>query len=117
MTTIVLIPETMPPGPPAFRAIADGVQALGVTAGQALDAVTAKLGEAAGTTLVVVQPMQPDTLFTATQRQRLAELMCHWRAARDAAKPLPAEEQQELDALVEAELRAAVQRSAHSFGS
>jgi hypothetical protein len=56
--------------------------------------------------------MQPDKLFSAEQQQRLAELMTNWRIARDAGTSLPPEEQAELDALVEVELRAACQRSA-----
>lgn len=60
----------------------------------------------------MMQPMQPDEWFTAEQQQRLADLMARWRAARDAGSPLPPEEQAELDALVLAELEAAVQRSA-----
>jgi hypothetical protein len=56
--------------------------------------------------------MQADTLFTAAQQQRLAELMAQWRIARDAGTPFSFKEQAELDALVEAELRAAIQRSA-----
>jgi hypothetical protein len=55
--------------------------------------------------------MQPDTLFTAEQQQRLAELMARWRAARDTGSPFPPNHRAELDALVEAELRAASQRS------
>ena len=88
------------------------MQSVGATAGQALDALTAKLGGPAETTLVVVQPMRPDALFTAAQQQRLAALMARWRTARDAGTPLPLEEQAELNGLVEAELRAAVDRSA-----
>jgi hypothetical protein len=112
MTTIVLVPENVPASPPSFRAIAGDVQALGATAGQALDALTAQIGIPEQTTLVVVQPMRPDGWFTAEQRQRLADLMARWRAARDAGGPFPPEEQAELDALVRAELVAAAQRSA-----
>ncbi|HWG41618.1 MAG TPA: hypothetical protein VN688_02450 [Gemmataceae bacterium] len=42
----------------------------------------------------------------------MTELLARWRAARDAGTPLPSQEQAELDALVEAELRAATKRSA-----
>jgi hypothetical protein len=56
--------------------------------------------------------MRPDALFTAEQQQRLAELLARWRAAHDAGASLPPQEQAELDALVEAELRAATERSA-----
>src|SRR5262249_23072251 len=72
-------------------------QSLGATAGHALDALTAQLGGPAETTLIVVQPMQPDTWFTAQQRQRLEELMARWRAARDSGTCLPPDEQAGLE--------------------
>lgn len=108
MTDIVLVPEN----PPTYRAIAGQAQAVGATAGQALDAVMAQLGGPENTTLVVIRPMQPDEWFTAEQRQRLADLMIRWRVARDAGTQLPPDDQAELDALVRAELQAAAERSA-----
>jgi hypothetical protein len=59
-----------------------------------------------------MQAMRPDAWFTAEQRQRLADLMARWRAARDAGVPFHPEEQAELDGLVKAELEAAARRSA-----
>jgi len=112
MTTIAIVPDNSHHSTARFRAVAGEAQSVGATVGQALDALRAQLGESEQTTLVVVQPMRPDELFTAAQRQRLAELMDHWRAARDAGTALSPEEQAELDALVEAELRAATDRSA-----
>jgi hypothetical protein len=112
MTTITIFPENSRTQTPRFRAVAGEKQSVGATAGAALDALTAQLGEPQATTVVVVQPMQADALFTAEQQQRLAELMARWRAARDAGTQFPPEEKAELDALVEMELRAAVQRSA-----
>lgn len=112
MTTIAIVPDDPQASPPQFRAVAGELQSVGATVGQALDALTAQLGGLDETTLVVVQPMRPDALFTAAQQQRLAELMTRWRAARDAGTALPRQEQAELDALVEAELRAAAARSA-----
>jgi hypothetical protein len=112
MTTIAIVPDNPQGSPARFRAVAGDVQSSGATVGQALDAVRAQLGGPDQTTLVVVQPMRPDDLFTAEQQQRLAELLARWRAARDAGASLPSEEQAELDALVEAELRAATERSA-----
>jgi len=50
--------------------------------------------------------------FTADQQRRLAKLMKRWRAARDSGETLPADEQSELEALIEAELRAAGDRAA-----
>jgi hypothetical protein len=116
MTTITIVPDDPQASPPRFRAVAGEVQAVGASVGQALDALTAQLDGVAETTLVVVQPMRPDSLFTAAQQQRLGELMVRWRAARDAGTPLPPEEQAELDALVQAELRAAAERSAALAG-
>jgi hypothetical protein len=112
MATITIAPDNSQTSPTTFRAVAGDVQSVGETIGQALDALTEKLGEPQETTLIVVQPMRPDAFFTAVQRQRLAELMDRWRAARDAGTSLPAQEQAELDSLVEAELRAASERSA-----
>jgi hypothetical protein len=112
MTTIAIIPDNPQGAAPQYRAVAGELQSVGATIGQALDALAAQLGGPGETTLVVVQPMRPDALFTAAQQQRLEELMVRWRAARDAGATLPPQEQAELDALVETELRAAVARSA-----
>lgn len=112
MTAIAILPDN-PSSPMAgYRAIAGKTQSVGRTAGEALDALTAQLGEAEAGTLVVVQHLRPDRFFTAAQRQRLEELMARWRAARDAGTDLPAEERTELDVLIEVELRAAASRAA-----
>lgn len=112
MTTIAIVPER--PGTPAasYRAIAGKVQSVGKTAGQALDALTEQLGETATGTLVVVQNLRPDSFFNAPQQQRLEDLMRRWREARDGQRRLPAQEQAELEILVDAELTAAAERAA-----
>ena len=56
--------------------------------------------------------MLPDKLFTAEQRDRLSDLMTRWRTARDAGQQLAPDEQTELNALVETEVRAAGERAA-----
>jgi hypothetical protein len=112
MTTIAIVPDNPQGSPSCFRAVAGESQSVGATVGQALDALREQMGVSEQTTLIVVQPMRPDELFTAVQQQRLAELLAGWRAARDVGTPLPPQEQAELDALVEAELRAASERSA-----
>jgi hypothetical protein len=112
MTTIAIIPEDPGSPPASYRAIAGKAQASGKTAGEALDALTAQLPDSEAGTLVVVQHRRPDAFFTAAQQQRLEDLMGRWRAARDRGTALPAEEQAELHALVEAELRAAGARAA-----
>jgi hypothetical protein len=112
MTTIAILPEHSGATAQNYRAVAGKLQSVGRTIGEALDALTAQLGNADGTLLVVVQAARPDRFFTAPQQQRLRELMTRWRAARDAGTTLAAEEQAELDALVESETRAATQRAA-----
>jgi hypothetical protein len=111
MTTISILPEPTGASATNYRAVAGELQSVGNTVGEALDALRAKLAEPEKTTLVVVQPLCPDNFFTAEQQQRLQELMTHWRAARDAGSILSLAEQAELDALVEAEVRAAKQRA------
>jgi hypothetical protein len=116
MTTIAILRDA--PGTPdtIFRAIADGKQSTGRTAGEALDALTAQLDPSQSGTLIIVQQSRPDEFFSADQQNRLAELMNRWRAARDAQSALSSQEQAELDALVEAELRAATARASALLG-
>lgn len=110
MTTITIFPDNRSAGP-GFRAVAGEKESVGATAGQALDALTAQLGEAGTGPLLLILPMQPDAYFTAEQQQRLAALVARWRAARDGGEPLPPAEQAELESLVEAEFQAAIKRS------
>ena len=112
MATITVVPDDPRAATPPYRATVGDKQATGPTVGQALDGLRAKLGGPEEITLVIVQPMTPDSLFTAEQRDRLAALMARWRAARDAGTPLPPDEQAELDGLAEAEVRAAAERAA-----
>ncbi len=116
MTTISIMPDNTPTGDGAYRAVAGRTQSVGRTPGEALDALTSQLSEAETGTLVVVQSLRPDRFFTAQQQQRLTELMQRWRAARDTGTMLPPDEQAELDALVEAELRGAAARAAALLG-
>jgi len=111
MTTIAILPENPDSPTSGYRAVAGDKQSVGKTAGQALDALTAQLNEAESGTLVVVQNLRPDGFFTAAQQQRLEDLMTRWRAARDSNAPFPAADQAELEALVAAELAAAVERT------
>ena len=112
MTTVAILPEPTDSGQIAYRAIAGERQSLGKTAGEALDALTASLPNEEAGTLVIVQHQQPDQFFTAQQQARLEEMMTRWRMARDTGTVFPAAEQSELDALVDAELRGAAERTA-----
>lgn len=111
MTTITVLP-TLPPETTGYRALSGDSAGTGSTVGEAIDALSARVGLPAETTLVVVQPMQPDVYFTAEQRARLGELMSEWRSARDTGTALAPEAQAELDALIRAEVQAAGERAA-----
>jgi hypothetical protein len=111
MTKVAILPEPMGSGQVAYRAIAGRRQSSGKTAGEALDALTSLLPNDQTGTLVIVQHQRADEFFTTEQQARLNELMARWRAARDAGGALSPAEQVELDALVEAEVRAASQRT------
>ena len=111
MTWVSILPEPTEGGV-AFRAVAGSRQSVGKTAGEALDALTNQLPENESGTLVVVQSLRPDRFFTAAQRQRLGELMERWRIARDQGSSLSSEDQIELNALADAELRASADRAA-----
>lgn len=112
MTTVAILPISNDIGEKSYRAIAGNKQSVGKTAGQALDALTAQLGETEFSALLVIQSFRPDPFFSADQQKRLSELMSLWRAARDRGQALPPEQQAELDTLVDAELRAATARTA-----
>jgi hypothetical protein len=64
-----------------------------------LDALTSQLTDDEGGTLVIVQNRKGDRFFSAAQQERLAELM-----SRRETGITSAEEEKELEGLVEAEL-------------
>jgi hypothetical protein len=120
MTTVSILPIASVSGEKSYRAIAGNKYGVGKTAGQALDGLTAQLGESGFTALLVIQDFNPDQFFSDDQQKRLSELMSLWRLARDRGEMLLPEQQLELDSLVDAELRAATARTAalmqsHSF--
>jgi hypothetical protein len=112
MTKVAILPEPGEGGAVRYRAIAGEQQSVGNTAGEALDAITARLPADKKGTLVVVQNLQADQFFTKEQCARLEELMAHWRTARDAGVALNAMEQGELDNLLHDEIAAAGRRAA-----
>jgi hypothetical protein len=112
MTKVAIFPIPTEQGHLSYHAIAGPKHAEGKTAGKALDALTAQLSADEASTLVIVQSLRPDHFFTAAQQERLAALMTRWRTARDQGKTLPVAEQAELDALIDAELRASAARAA-----
>jgi len=111
MTRVAILPISTETGGIAYVAVAGERHSQGSTAGEALDAITAQLPEDKGATLVIVQSLRADSHFAATQVRRLGELMARWRAARDTGNVLSADEEAELKAMVDAELRAAASRA------
>ena len=111
MTTVSILSVTNDDGGKVYQAVAGKRQGNGNTPGEALDAVAAQLGDSEASTLVVLQNNLPDAFFSETQRTRLALLMQKWRAARDSGTEFSAEEQSELDALVQSELSASALRA------
>ena len=112
MTKISILPIPTDRGNFSYHAIAGKTYALGKTAGEALDALTAQLSEDDTSTLVIMQSLRPDPFFTAAQQERLMVLMARWRNARDQGNILSIDEQTELEKLVEAELHASTDRAA-----
>src|SRR6266446_4022870 len=93
MTTIAIVPQTGDAVERSYRAVAGTVHSEGGTVGEALDALTSKVGEPEGTTLVIVQRGCPDSFFSMAQQQRLEELVARWRQARDGKTRLTEDEQ------------------------
>lgn len=112
MTSVAIMPVTKTGGEIRFYALAGDKESHGRTPGAALDALTDQMAEEDLNTLIIVQNFRSDRFFDARQRQRLMELMDRWREARDAGAALPPSTQAELDALIEAELRASADRTA-----
>lgn len=112
MMTVAIVPEPSKEGVVSYRAISGRQHSVGPTAGAALDALAAGLPDDESGTLFVVQHQRPDRFFSAEQQQRLAYLMSRWRECRDKNGTLSLSEQNELDALSQAELVAATNRTA-----
>jgi hypothetical protein len=111
MTKVALSRENADADEITYRAVSARNQAIGRTAGEALDALTTQLPADEADTLIIVRGLIPDRFFTREQRQRLQELMVGWRSARDAGKELSAGDQRELENLIDIEVRAATERA------
>ncbi|HEY3242493.1 MAG TPA: hypothetical protein VGM03_04000 [Phycisphaerae bacterium] len=110
MGNVTITSEVGPQDAVLFRARANGCQALGRTAGEALDGLGPHL-TAERTTVVLVQRLGGDQFFSPTQIERLRELMAQWRRARDAGTSLAPPDEQELETLIEREFDAAARRA------
>jgi hypothetical protein len=94
-----------------YRAAMGERQSIGKTAGEALDALTVQMGSQEINGFLLLQTYQPDQFFTAEQQQRLTELMSSSRNAQERGAALSAEQQAELEDLIEAELYATAERA------
>ncbi len=117
MTKVAVYHESADPESMPFRAVSGRNQAMGRTAGEALDALTAQLPEQGADTLVIVGNMSPDRFFTAGQRQRLEELMALRDSAIAGHSVLTAQQAAELEQLVDAEVRATTNRATALLGN
>lgn len=111
MQTISIATIATTNGDRVYRAAIGNQQSTGKTAGEALDALTVKMGGQEINGFFLFQSCEPDQFFTAKQQKRLTELMSVRRTARDHGDTLPAEQQLELDDLIEAELYATAERA------
>lgn len=111
MTTVAIVPIPTEAGGQTYQAVAGRHMAAGDTAGQALDALTAQFPDVESESLLIVQRFRPDHHFSEPQQQRMSDLMVRWRDARDAGAAWSAEDQAELESLVNAELQASGQRA------
>jgi hypothetical protein len=111
MNTVAILPVATSTGRLEYQAVSGTRVAVGKSAGQALDALTAEFPELESEGLVIVQRFCPDRFFPAEQQQRLQDLMGRWREARDHGQSLPQAERAELESLIEAELKASARRA------
>jgi hypothetical protein len=112
MTKISVFRENSGAEGMAFRAVTVRNQAMGRTAGEALDALASQLPEDEADTLIIVRSLAPDRFFTAAQRDRLLELMALWQTARENGERLSSDEQSALESLIDAGVRGATERAA-----
>ncbi|HZO91713.1 MAG TPA: hypothetical protein VFB38_25550 [Chthonomonadaceae bacterium] len=103
MTAATIRIDTLAADNARFVARSGNLRAVGRTMGEALDALVSQWGEIPQTVPVIIQHFGPDRFFTQAQYDRMQEL-------RTRIGTLSAEEQAELDALIDAELAATISR-------
>ncbi|MGB3533913.1 MAG: hypothetical protein WBA13_10395 [Microcoleaceae cyanobacterium] len=111
MNTIEIFQESELNYSTAYRAICGEKQAIGRSPGQALDELEQQLNPLETNTLIIVQRFLPDRFFPQPQHHKLQQLMNKYHESKDNQKDLSNEEQNELEALAEAELAAANERA------
>ena len=103
MNSIAIIPE-FDAGGTKFRAVSGSMQSTGNTMGEALDSLNAAMGESGSKAVVILQHNESDQFFTATQQQRMKNLMARRGQLSEA-------ERSELQELVFSEIDATVART------
>jgi hypothetical protein len=116
MTRVTVLREGADHQDATYRAVGGHAQAMGRTAGEAVDALAARLPKDQAGTLIIVRDLRPDRFFPVEQRRRLDELMARWRAERDSGTTLlPAAERAELEHLIDEEVQATAERAAEAW--
>jgi hypothetical protein len=110
MDTITILPNENDGKAISFSAMTSDHEAVGRTAGEALDALTSKTHSEICEP-IIIQQFQADRYFSEAQRQRLTELMSHWHQARDANAELSPDLRGELERLLDEEMLGATKRS------
>jgi hypothetical protein len=110
--TVTILPVFNTEGEISFEAVSGNKSSLGKTPGEALDAISVHLSDDQAGTLVVIQSFRPDRFFSASEQRRLSELLERRSRVHQQGGGLPESEQVELEALIEAEVRAAGKRAA-----
>jgi len=110
MSLIAIQPVSTADGKVAFRAVSADAHSEGATAGQALDALATNMGSREPG-IILVQSFGGDAYFAAAKLERLQTLMDAWRSARDAGQELSAEDQAELQQLIDEEFEASAKRT------
>jgi len=111
MTTVAVLHEPGGVESTPFRAISGSRQAMGRTAGEALDALSAQLPAEATETLVIVRELKADRFFGAEHGRLLKDLMILREQALAGRGTWTPENAADLERLVEMELHAATERA------
>ena len=75
MTTVAILSTSESNGEKSYRTVAGDKYSVGKTAGQALDALTAQLDEIEFSALLIIQSCRPDAFFSAEQQAELDNLV------------------------------------------
>lgn len=103
MTAATIRTDTQAEDSAKFIARSGNLRAVGRTMGEALDALASQWGEITQAVPVIIQHFGADRFFTQAQYDRMQEL-------RGRIGTLSAEEQGELESLIDAELEATIAR-------